>query len=97
MYIAKRFENTNGASLSDYVGIIANGISGSIPYVNEEMQYGTLSYTTEEGYAVFDVFVVTDKYIYQAELSYLTTLMSQYSIYNAYLENSFVVNELSQG
>jgi len=96
-FFAKRFENTNGASLSDYVGIIANGISGSIPYVNEEMQYGTLSYTTEEGYAVFDVFVVTDKYIYQAELSYLTSLMSEYSMYNAYLENSFVINELSQG
>ena len=96
-FFAKRFDNVNGASLSDYVGIIANGISGSIPYVNEEMQYGTVSYTTEDGYAVFDVFVVTDKYIYQAELSYLTSLMSEYSMYNAYLENSFVVNELSQG
>ena len=48
-------------------------------------------------YTVFDVFVVTEQYIYQAELSYLTTLMSQYSMYNTYLENSFVVNELSQG
>ena len=96
-FFAKRVENVNGASLSDYVGIIANGISGSIPYVNEEMQYGTVSYTTEDGYAVFDVFVLTDKYIFQAELSYLTTLMSEYSMYNAYLENSFVVNELSQG
>jgi len=96
-FFAKRVENVNGASLADYVGIIANGISGSVPYVNEEMQYGTVSYTTEDGYAVFDVFVLTDKYIFQAELSYLTTLMSEYSMYNAYLENSFVVNELSQG
>lgn len=96
-FFAKRVENVNGASLTDYVGIISNGISGSVPYVNEEMQYGTVSYTTEDGYAVFDVFVLTDKYIFQAELSYLTTLMSEYSMYNAYLENSFVVNELSQG
>ena len=96
-FFAKRVENVNGATLADYVGIIANGISGSIPYVNEEMQYGTVSYTTEDGYAVFDVFALTDEYIFQAELSYQTSLMSEYSMYNAYLENSFVVNELSQG
>lgn len=96
-FFAKRVDNVNGSSLADYVGIIANGITGSTSTVNEAMQYGTVSYTTEDGYAVFDVFVVTDKYIFQAELSYLTTLMSQYSMYNAYLENSFVVNELSQG
>lgn len=96
-FFAKRIDNENGASLADYVGIIANGITGSVSSVNEAMQYGTVSYTTEDGHAVFDVFVVTDKYIFQAELSYLTALMSQYSMYNAYLENSFVVNELSQG
>ncbi len=96
-FFAKRVENANGSSLADYVGIIANGITGSKSTVNEAMQYGTVSYTTEDGYAVFDVFVVTDQYIFQAELSYLTTLMSQYSMYTSYLENSFVVNELSQG
>ena len=96
-FFAKRIANANGATLSDYVNIVANGITGSVPMVNEEMQYATLSYTTAEGYTVFDVFVVTEQFIYQAELSYLTTLMSQYSMYNTYLENSFVVNELSQG
>lgn len=96
-FFAKRVDNTNGYNLADYVGVIANGITDSVSNVNEEMQYGTIAYTTEEGYAVFDVYIVTDKYIYQAELSYLTSLMSEYSMYNAYLENSFVVNELSQG
>lgn len=96
-FFAKRVDNVNGSSLADYVGIIANGITGSVSSVNEPMQYGTVSYTTEDGHAVFDVFIVTDKYIFQAELSYLTSLMGQYSMYNSYLENSFVVNELSQG
>lgn len=96
-FFAKRVDNENGSSLADYVGIIANGISGSISSVNEEMQYGTVAYTTEDGYRVFDVFILTDKYIFQAELSFLTTLMSEYSMYTSYLENSFVVNELSQG
>lgn len=96
-FFAKRYENVNGSSLADYVAVVANGISGSTSTVNEEMQYGTIFYTTDDGYAVFDVFVVTEKDVFQAELSYLTTLMSQYSMYNTYLENSFVVNELSQG
>lgn len=96
-FFAKRSANTNSATLSDYVNIVANGITGSVPMVYEEMQYATLTYTTSEGYTVFDVYVVTEDHIYQAELSYLSSLMNQYSMYTTYLENSFVVNELSQG
>lgn len=96
-FFAKRMANENGATLADYVGIIANGITNSISSVNEEMQYGTVTYTTDDGYVVFDVFIVTDQYIFQAELTYETSKMAEFSMYNAYLENSFVVNELSQG
>lgn len=96
-FFAKRVENANGASLTDYVSIIANGITGSVSSVDEELQCGTVTYTTDEGYTVFDVYVLTDKYIYQAELRYLTSLTSQYIIYNSYLKNSFSVLELSQG
>lgn len=96
-FFAKRSENPNGASLSDYVSIVSNGITGSVSHVYEDMQYGTVAYTTQDGYAVFEVYIVTSGYIYQAQLSYLTSLMSEFGMYNAYLENSFVVNELSQG
>ena len=96
-FFAKRADNANGASLADYVTIVANGITGSVANVYEDMQYGTVAYTTEDGYAVFEVYIVTGSYIYQAQLSYLTSLMSEFGMYNAYLENSFVVNELSQG
>lgn len=96
-FFAKRMENVNGSSLSDYVSIIANGITGSTSSINETLQCGTVSYTTDEGYVVFDVYILTDKYIYQAELSYLRTMMAQYSMYNAYLENSFVADEVSVG
>ena len=88
---------SNGANLTDYVGIIANGITGSTSTINEESQYGTVAYTTEDGYYVFEVYIVTDRYIYQAELRFLSSLMSQYSMYTSYLENSFVANELYQG
>ena len=58
---------------------------------------GLKAYTTEDGYYVFEVYIVTDRYIYQAELRFLSSLMSQYSMYTSYLENSFVANELYQG
>jgi len=96
-FFAKRFDNANGSSLADYVTVVANGITGSVSNVYEDMQYGTVAYTTQDGYAVFEVYIVTSAYIYQAQLSYLTTMMNEFSMYNAYLENSFVVNELSQG
>ena len=96
-FFAKRMANENGASLADYVGIVANGITNSVSTVNEEMQYGTVTYTTEDGFIVFDVFIVTDEHIFQAELTYKTEKMAEFGMFNAYLENSFVVNELSQG
>ena len=96
-FSARRMDNENSATLAEYVSVIANGITGSVSTVYEEMQYGTVRYTTEDGYTVFDVFILTDLYIFQAELTYLTEQSSVYSMYDAYLENSFVVNELSQG
>lgn len=92
-FFAKRVDNVNAVSLEEYVGIIADGITGSVSSINEEMMYGTVAYTTDDGYAVFDVFIVTDKYVYQAELRTDKALMEKYSMYNNYLENSFQVNE----
>ena len=96
-FFVRRVDNQNGVNLSDYVSIIANGITGAVSTVNEELASGTVTYQTSDGYTVFDVYIVTDRYVYQAELKYLTTLTAQYSMYNAYLENSFVADEVSVG
>ncbi|NLO84196.1 MAG: hypothetical protein GX096_02025 [Clostridiales bacterium] len=96
-FFAKRIDNTNSASLQDYVSVIANGIAGSSSSINEELKCGTVSYTTDDGYSVFDIYILTDKYIFQAELRYQTTLATEYSMYDAYLENSFVADDVSVG
>ncbi len=96
-FFATRMPNENGASLADYVSIVSNGINGSISTVNETIQNGTVTYTTEDGFIVFTVFIVTEEYIYQAEFSYHASKMAEYGMYTSYLENSFVVTELSQG
>ena len=70
--------------------------AGILHYCQECFE-GLKAYTTEDGYYVFEVYIVTDRYIYQAELRFLSSLMSQYSMYTSYLENSFVANELYQG
>ena len=46
---------------------------------------------------MFDVYILTDKYIFQAELSYKKELAAIYQMYTTYLENSFSVDEVSVG
>ncbi len=96
-FFAKRVENMNGAGLEDYISVIADGIAGAVSRIDEEAHCGSVKYTTDDGYAVFDVYIVTDKYIYQAELRTLKSLMSEYAMYLTYLENSFVADEVSFG
>ena len=96
-FFAKRVENASQANLNDYVGVIANGLTGSKSNINDTFNYGTVTYDTEEGFTVFDVYIVTDKYIYQAELSYRKDLAPTYQMFTAYLENSFLVYEVSVG
>lgn len=95
-FFARRSENTDGSDLAAYVAAATKDKSGAMVDVNEELFYGAVSYIAD-GYAVFDVYVVTDKHVYQAQLKYLTTLMSEYSMYNGYLLNSFGVDELAAG
>lgn len=96
-FFAKRVDNVNGASLQDYVSVIANDIPGASSSINEELKCGTVSYTTDDGYSVFNIYILTDQYVFQAELRYLTTLATEYSMYDSYLENSFVADEVSVG
>lgn len=96
-FFARRTANVNRDSLNDYVSLTANSIPGSVSTVVEAMQYGTIAYTTADGYFVFDVYILTGEHIYQAQLRYEASKLAEYAMYNAYLENSFVVNELSQG
>ncbi len=95
-FFARRNENTTGNDLAAHVQAMAAEQPGAVVEVNEELCYGTVSYTVD-GYAVYDVYVVTEGYVYQAQLRYLTSLMSEYSMYNGYLLNSFGVDELAAG
>ena len=96
-FFVKRADNATNANLADYIGVIADGIEGAQATLQETFSSATLTYDTEDGNTVFDVYIVTDKYIYLAELSYKQELASTYSMYTAYLENSFAVDAVSVG
>ncbi len=101
-FFAKRVENANQANLRDYVEVIANGLNGAVAQFNDQAQYGTITYAAspdqgQAGYNVFDMYVVTDNYIYQAELRYKTELADKFSMFTRYLENSFQIDEVSVG
>lgn len=95
-FFARRDDNVNGLTLADHVAAMGATHADAAVEVNEELYYGTVSYIAD-GYAYFDVYVVTEGYVYQAQLSYRTDLMGQYSMYNSYLLNSFGVDELAAG
>lgn len=96
-FFVKRADNTAQSNLQDYISVIANGITGAKATVNEALKYATVTYNTENGFTVFNIYILTDKYVYQAELSFRKDLAPVYQMYTSYMENSFVVDEVSVG
>jgi hypothetical protein len=96
-FMVKRTDNAEKKSLNDYAMEQANAMEGSRLNVNEMFQYATVAYETADGTSVFTVYIVTDKYVYEAQITYPTDESITYSMYTMYLENSFVVDEVSVG
>ncbi|MBR4069512.1 MAG: hypothetical protein IKK08_12960 [Clostridia bacterium] len=95
-FFARRDANSESSTLTDYVSAVAEKLPDADVDINQELCYGAVS-SIADGYAVYDVYVVTGQYVYHAQLKYRTDLMSEYSMYNAYLLNSFGVDELAAG
>lgn len=96
-FMVKREGNKTGVGLSEYAAQIAESIEDARLNVNDMFDYATIAYETADGTSVFSVYFVTDKYIYEAQLTYPTAESVTYSMYTLYLENSFVVDEVSVG
>lgn len=95
-FFVKKTGNAKGESLSKYAENAAAAHAGSILQVKEDLGYATISFS-EEGFSAFQVIYVTDEAVFTAELSCLSSQLADYSMYTAYLENSFGVDGLSQG
>lgn len=93
-FFARRIENTDGSDLEGYVNLIASGLNGAKVTIND--QNGVIVYT-KDNYTVYDIYIVTDNYIYQAELQFLTENGGEFGMYCNFLENSFGTDEGAQG
>lgn len=96
-FMVKRMDNTGNATLETYALEMGTAAGEARLNINDMFQYATVAYDTDAGNTVFTVYVVTDDYIYMAQLAYPTNQSVIYSMYTMYLENSFVVNEVSVG
>ncbi|MBN1777926.1 MAG: hypothetical protein JW811_07370 [Clostridiales bacterium] len=96
-FLIKRMDNASNATLDEYAWEMAAVAGDARVNINEMFSQVTIAYETEAGNSVFTVYVVTDDYIYMAQLAYPTNQSVIYSMYTEYLENSFVVNEVSVG
>jgi len=96
-FSVKRVDNTGSMSLSDYATLMAASETDARLAVNDVFQYATVAYETADGNSVFSIYIVTDQYVYMAQLTYPTSQSIIYSMYTMYLENSFVVDEVSVG
>lgn len=93
-FFARRIDNADGSDLESYVNLIASGLNGAKVTISE---YNATILYTKDNYTVFDVYIVTESYIYQAELQFLTEMSSEFGMYCNFLENSFGTDEGAQG
>lgn len=96
-FMVKRIDNANKATLDTYALEMGSAAGEARLSINDVFQYATVAYDTQAGNSVFTVYVVTEQYIYMAQLAYPTNQSVIYSMFTEYLENSFVVNEVSVG
>lgn len=97
-FTVMRMDNLDKVTLDTYALEMGEAAAGEARLdINEMFQYATVAYETEAGNSVFTVYVVTDMYIYMAQLAYPTNQSVIFSMFTEYLENSFVVNEVSVG
>ena len=96
-FSVRRSENTNKLDLRGYMGMVKSQNPDVNPTINDDLQNATILYNNAEGYTVYAVYYVTEDYVFTAELSYKKELNNEYHMYTHYLENTFMVHEISVG
>ena len=93
----KKTMNTDNDSIDSYTNKIASTLNNPIVTITPELLSSTISHQTDDGYIEFNVYIISNGSIYHAQLRYLQTLSDEYAMFTEYLNNSFVVHEVSQG
>lgn len=92
----ERLENTQGWTTETLLAHYKQETPGAEANMNDITGLGKVTAVAEKQVQV-RMLVVTDAYIYQAQLSYDESLSKDFSLYSDYMINSFTVDELGLG
>ena len=65
--------------------------------INSDFGYLTVQSVSDDGFVSNDLYIATDDFIYQSNLTYHQDVAQDYQMYTMYMENSFIVFEVSVG
>lgn len=96
-FSVNRVDNVDGLTLDEVLAQETQNIPGTKVAVDEITGAGRSFLIDEEGIAHEVIFMVTEGYVYQAELNYPADQAEDYAMYVEYMMNSFSVDELGLG
>lgn len=96
-FFARRMSNENGWTLSELLDAKKQETPDAETNMNEISGCVRLVSQRSDGNIQADVYIVTDAWIYQAQLVYAPALASDFTLYSDYMMNSFTASELGMG
>ncbi|MGN0779709.1 MAG: hypothetical protein ACI4MJ_11205 [Aristaeellaceae bacterium] len=96
-FYARRRANEDGYILSSYMAQLMQEAPGASVAINEASESGRLIRQWEDGMTQVDIVIVTDRWIYEAQLCYAPALAADFALYSDYMTNSFMADELGIG
>lgn len=96
-FFARRKGNDRGATLETLMADMQAAAPSATAAVNEAAMSGRLTQQRQDGMTQVDLVIVTDLYIYEAQLVYAPSRASDFALYSDYMTNSFTADELGIG
>ena len=96
-FYARRRANEGGYTLERYMEQLGKDMPGATASVNEASESGRLISQQADGSTRVDMVIVTDRWIYEAQLCYAPSLAADFALYSDYMTNSFMADELGIG
>lgn len=96
-FFARRLANKNGDTLDTILLSRQQADADAQINVNGLTGCGRVTTVSADGVTTVDFYLVTDAWLYQAELVYAERLAREFSLYSDYMMNSFTADELGIG
>lgn len=95
-FFAKKTVNADAWTLEKVIDVRKQETPDAETNINEASGCGRVV-TQQNGYTVADIYIVTEDWVYQAQLRYAPALAMDFSLYSDYMMNSFNADEMGIG